>query len=153
MILTVAIIPMVGMFDMGLKAATKGGDYDTARALANKKVEQAKSLPYDSASSSVTDVKDNFPLTAPTATTYNSSGATGTITGPSDATYPGFSYTVRKQHKCVSANNGSCTTPTGGTAHLTDSSTEKGIIQVTVTVTWASGNSYTTAGVVSKGTS
>src|SRR3712207_6084010 len=89
MILTVAIIPMVGMFDMGLNAATSGGQYDTARAFANKKLEQAKSLPYDSTSTSVTDVKDNFPLAAPTTTTYNSSGATGPVNGPSDADISG----------------------------------------------------------------
>ncbi len=29
-ILSIAIIPMVGMFDMGLNAATSSGNYDTA---------------------------------------------------------------------------------------------------------------------------
>lgn len=45
-ILAVAIIPMVGMFDMGLKSATLGGNYDKARALANAKVEEARTLPF-----------------------------------------------------------------------------------------------------------
>lgn len=43
-ILTVAIIPMVGMFDSGLKAAVLGGNYDKARAAANTKLEEVKLL-------------------------------------------------------------------------------------------------------------
>ena len=46
MILSIAIIPMVGMFDMGLKSAASSGNYDKARALANAKLEEVKSLPY-----------------------------------------------------------------------------------------------------------
>ncbi len=49
LILTVAIIPMVGMFDMGLKSATQGSKYDTARALSNKNLEKVKALPYSKA--------------------------------------------------------------------------------------------------------
>jgi prepilin-type N-terminal cleavage/methylation domain-containing protein len=45
-ILTIAILPMVGMFDMGLRSATTGSNYDKARALANLKMEEAKSLPF-----------------------------------------------------------------------------------------------------------
>ncbi len=37
-ILTLAIIPMVGMFDMGLQSATRGSNYDKSRALANLKL-------------------------------------------------------------------------------------------------------------------
>ena len=47
-ILTIAILPMAGMFDMGLNSATRGSNYDKARALANLKMEEAKSLPFDS---------------------------------------------------------------------------------------------------------
>lgn len=49
-ILTVAIIPMVGMFDAALRAVTASGDYDAARACAGQKLEQIKSLPYESVS-------------------------------------------------------------------------------------------------------
>ncbi len=49
LILTIAIIPMVGMFDMGLKSATQGSKYDTARALVNKNLEKVKALPYSKA--------------------------------------------------------------------------------------------------------
>jgi hypothetical protein len=46
-VLTVAILPMVGMFEVALRAATTSGDYDRARACANQRLEQAKSLPYE----------------------------------------------------------------------------------------------------------
>lgn len=46
-VLTVALIPMVGMFEAGLRAATTSGDYDRARACATQRLEQAKSLPYE----------------------------------------------------------------------------------------------------------
>lgn len=46
-ILTIALIPMVGMFDTGLKTAALGGNYDGARALANQKMEEIKALPYN----------------------------------------------------------------------------------------------------------
>ena len=47
MILAVAIIPMVGMFDAGLRAAVAGSNYDGARALANEKLEGIRALPYE----------------------------------------------------------------------------------------------------------
>lgn len=59
LLLAVAIIPMVGMFDAGLRAATQGSDYDKARALANKQLETAKNLPYQ-------DARDSFPVDSST---------------------------------------------------------------------------------------
>ena len=47
-ILSLAITPMVGMFDAALRAAVVGGNYDKGRALANEKLEEAKALPYSS---------------------------------------------------------------------------------------------------------
>lgn len=46
-VLTVAIVPMVGMFDAALRAVGTSGDYDVARACAGQKLEQFKSLPYE----------------------------------------------------------------------------------------------------------
>ncbi|MEW6636017.1 MAG: prepilin-type N-terminal cleavage/methylation domain-containing protein [Actinomycetota bacterium] len=46
MLLSLAIIPMVGMFDAGLKAAVLGGNYDKARALANEKLEETRAMSY-----------------------------------------------------------------------------------------------------------
>ena len=46
-VLTVAVVPMVGMFDAAIGAAKASGEYDEARACAVQKLEQAKSLPYE----------------------------------------------------------------------------------------------------------
>jgi len=46
LLLSIAIIPMVGMFDMGLRTATTGSRYDEARALANANLEKVRALPY-----------------------------------------------------------------------------------------------------------
>jgi prepilin-type N-terminal cleavage/methylation domain-containing protein len=59
MILAIAIIPIVGMFDAGLKTTGASGDYDRARTLANLVLEQAKSLPYE-------EVRDGFPAASST---------------------------------------------------------------------------------------
>src|SRR5215217_1025902 len=45
-LLAIAILPMFAMFDTGLKSANRGSNYDKARALANKQLEQARSLSY-----------------------------------------------------------------------------------------------------------
>ena len=47
MVLTIAIVPMVGMFDAAIGAADASGEYDEARTCAVQKLEQAKSLPYE----------------------------------------------------------------------------------------------------------
>ncbi len=54
-VLTVAIVPMVGMFDAAILAANAGGDYDEARACAVQKLEHAKSLPYETVEGSLAD--------------------------------------------------------------------------------------------------
>ena len=92
-ILAIAILPMVGMFDMGLNAATVGSNYDKARALANLKMEEAKSLPFAT-------VKDDFPVTGstPNATTgYYDSGFIPE-SGPASADFTNFEYRVEKQY-------------------------------------------------------
>src|SRR5919107_3883005 len=79
-ILAVAILPMFGMFDMGLNAATQSSHYDKARTLPNLKMEQAKSMPF-------VDLEDNFPLSPSTPdpdTGYYDSGFI-TETGPASA--------------------------------------------------------------------
>ena len=45
-VLTLAVVPMVGVLEAGLRAATASGEYDAARALANEKLEEARALPY-----------------------------------------------------------------------------------------------------------
>lgn len=46
-VLTVAVVPMVGMFDAAIGAADASADYDKARTCAIQKLEQLKSLPYE----------------------------------------------------------------------------------------------------------
>ncbi len=46
-VLTVAVVPMVGMFEAAIQAADASGDYDEARTCAVQKLEQVKSLPYE----------------------------------------------------------------------------------------------------------
>jgi hypothetical protein len=54
-ILTTAIIPMVGMFDAALRAVSTSGDYGVARACAGQKLEQLRSLPYETVSAGLPD--------------------------------------------------------------------------------------------------
>ena len=88
MLLALAIIPMVGMFDAGLRAAVLGGNYDSGRALANKQIETAKNLSY-------VDARDKFPVNSSTPSTakgvYVSSNQT-------DGDFPNFTYKVRKAY-------------------------------------------------------
>lgn len=68
MMLSVAIIPMVGMFDMGLRSAVLGGHYDQARALANAKLEDAMTLPYHRPSPAVDSFLEKYkPINEPSA--------------------------------------------------------------------------------------
>jgi prepilin-type N-terminal cleavage/methylation domain-containing protein len=46
-VLTVAVVPMVGMFDAAIGAADASADYDKARTCAVQKLEHLKSLPFE----------------------------------------------------------------------------------------------------------
>jgi prepilin-type N-terminal cleavage/methylation domain-containing protein len=46
-VLTVAVVPMVGMFDAAIGAADASADYDKARTCAVQELEHLKSLPYE----------------------------------------------------------------------------------------------------------
>lgn len=121
-ILTIAIIPMVGMLDMGLKSASKSGDYDSARALANQQLEKAKGFSYANA-------RDNFPVSGttpnPTSTSTQTAGVPQGIT----------SYKVEKRFV---------------DGQFAASGTDQGLMKVTVTVNWGDGKSYSTVGVVGR---
>lgn len=133
MVLTIAIVPMISMFDMGLKLATKGSDYDKARALANLKLEEAKSLPFS-------DVENNFPETG---TTYDGSGQyqSDWLTQPG-AVFTNFEYRITKQYMAQPT----CQTPTCPSQDFASSNTATSLIRVTVTVRWGNGNTFTTFG-------
>jgi prepilin-type N-terminal cleavage/methylation domain-containing protein len=149
-ILSLAILPMVGMFDMGLKTATRGSNYDKSRALANLKLEEAKSLPFAS-------LQNDFPVagSTPDATTgYYDSGFI-----PASAPFTNFQYRIEKQYMRqfskapVSGSppeefepcdpDPTSTDPTIACSPGTD------LMRITVTVQWADGNEYHTLGLVS----
>lgn len=48
-ILTVCIVPMVGMFDAAINASGTGSDYDRARSQANRSLEHLRALDYEEA--------------------------------------------------------------------------------------------------------
>jgi Tfp pilus assembly protein PilV len=137
-ILTIAILPMVGMFDMGLQTATKGSNYDKSRALANLKLEEAKSLPFAS-------LQDNFPVagSTPDATTgYYDSGFI-----PASAPFTNFQYRIEKQYM---KQPDTSSTEFEQCDDITNTcSTDTDLIRITVTVQWADGNEYHTLGLVS----
>ncbi len=95
MILALAILPMVGMFDAALRAATLGGNYDRARALANEKLEEVRALPYSDPGGAADSVTEKYPPATPT------SGRRGI-----------FTYTVRTKFVDASFSNPTDSPPT-----------------------------------------
>ncbi len=161
-ILAVAILPMFGMFDMGLNAATQSSHYDKARTLANLKIEEAKSMPF-------VDVKDSFPVDGstpdPATGYYDSEDLSGFIpeSGPASADFTNFEYRVQKQYM-QQPPAGSVDDPLADPepfAPCDPTSTEPnvacdpgtglgtGLIRVTVTVEWDD-KSFTTFGLVAE---
>jgi len=144
-LLTIAIIPMVGMFDIGLTTVSRGSNYDKARTLANLKMEEAKSIPFDSTDAAVQDVNDNFPEAAGTVPGYDGSGhyvsAWKSVTGPASADFANFEYRVEKQYM---------NQPTVDAPDFSTSTTATSLIRVTITVRWGSSTTYTTFGLVTE---
>jgi type II secretory pathway pseudopilin PulG len=145
-LLTLAIIPMVGMFDMGLNNATKGSNYDKSRALANLKLEEAKSISY-------ANLESSFPVSPSTPNSASGYYDSGFI--PADANFTNFQYKIQKQYmREPSMTPGSASEPflpcdPTSTDPTVACSPGTGLIRVTVSVRWADGNVYTTYGLVS----
>ena len=146
-ILAIAILPMVGMFDMGLNTATMGTKYDRARTLANSVLEQAKMLDYET-------VRTDFPSEAANgkgAPVGSNSITSSSVTSALDPRVPqGFSYVVTKQYLQQPPTG----LPTQGgdpganvAFNPIASATDSGLLKVTVRVSWSS-NSYQTSGAV-----
>src|SRR5215210_6713980 len=93
MILALAILPMAGMFDMGIRTATTGSNYNKARTLANLKLEEAKNRPFGI-------LRDNFPVNGSTPNTTTGYYDSGFIaeTGPTAADFANFEYRIEKQY-------------------------------------------------------
>lgn len=124
MILAIAIIPMVGMFDAGLRAAGAGGRYDEARALANEKLEETKALSF------------------PAALARYPSGSTRTCNPAPPAGSP------------FATPSGTCEVSTQymrlGSTAVQPAAYETNLLQVSVTVDWASGGPYTATALIAK---
>lgn len=117
MILTVAILPMVAMFDTGLRASSMAGNYDEGRSLAKKQLEAAQSMPYGA-------VKTNFP-NAPC--TFDDSGICESANRVDPNTeFSAFRYTISKQY----------VQPNGGETAFVDTNEDRGLMRVTVAVGW-----------------
>jgi Tfp pilus assembly protein PilV len=121
MILAIAIIPLVAMFDMGLNAANRGSNYDKAQGLAKQQLESVRSLPYGT-------VKTNFPNMP---CTFSASG----LCEPASRRNPGgefsaFRYNVSKQY--VKLNDSGTT--------FVNANTDRGMMRVTVVVGWGGQN-------------
>jgi hypothetical protein len=130
-ILCLAIIPMVGMFDVGLSLATRSGNYDKARAFANETLEQAMEVPYE-------EVRDEFP-TGSAVPGAEGGYASSEIPVPAGARLPaGATYSVTKQYVTVSQDS--------STAILTETEADAGMVRIGVVVAWA-GHSYAVSGV------
>jgi len=122
-ILAIAIIPMVGMFDMGLRSATTGGNYDGARALANANLEKVRSLPYPQARATYQPVN----ATNPEDPNRHVSCDQGIFTCKVATTY---------------VNDAFAENPAGTTDTLK--------MRVVVTVTWQGGQNYTITGLTTR---
>ncbi len=131
MLLSIAIIPMVSMFDAGLRAAVLGGNYDQARALAGKQLETVKSKSYN-------EIRDSFPVASSTPDPVT--GVYQDSTDRTDPEFPGITYRVRKEYVALVANE---IRPDATAIAL------KRMMQVTVTAKW-SGGQYKTTALVSK---
>ena len=124
-ILAIAILPMFAMFDTGLKSATRASNYDKARALANKQLDQAHSLSYGT-------VRTSFP-NAPCTFDNNGLCQVGNLEVPAAEDDPDgdgvgefdpFRYTIRKQYVEPSGNG------------FVNADDDTGMMQVTVEVGW-----------------
>jgi len=142
-ILSLAILPMAGMFDMAIGGATSSSNYDKSRTLANLKLEVAKSLPFS-------DVKDNFPLTGTTYSTtghYDSGWRTDAGQAYWDNNFTNFQYKIEKQYmKQPSPTPGSPSEPFSLCDTTATCTAGTKLIRVTVKVKWGDGNEYTTFG-------
>jgi prepilin-type N-terminal cleavage/methylation domain-containing protein len=122
MILAIAILPMVGMFDMGLTSATRGSNYDKARALANKQLEQAQGLSYNTLRLNF----PNAPCTFNPPATPNAGLCEATNLQDPDSEFNHLRYTIRKQYV-----NGST---------FANAPDDTGMMKITVVVGWGGNN-------------
>lgn len=133
LILSVAIIPMVGMFDAGLRAAVLGGNYDRGRAIASEELAEIQALPFSRPSTPAAD--SVVEIYSPNG---DLSGTGVNCTAPVDLAFD-----------CkVKATYVRYDVPTS--KYIGDPAA-KTMIQATITVKWDNNaKSYSTTGLVSK---
>lgn len=141
-ILVIAIIPMVRMFDVALGTTESTNRYDQARALANRELEILQSLPYESVAS--------FPPCNVEGEEYeceepDSEGEVLVTAYPDSEPYGGLVYKIETQHVEVAD-------PTSDDWSLTESDEETGILRLTIDVLpdEDSEEIYSVTGVVSR---
>ena len=123
LILSIAIIPMVGMFDMGLTTATRAGNYDEARALAEKQLEKVQSGSYPS-------VRSSFPSGCPGGVAvFGTADGVSNSTECVDAEFPDFSFDVQKRFL----------EPPDSDGDFAPSDEDRGLMRIEVTVRWDGG--------------
>ena len=128
---------MVGMFDAGLRAATTSGNYDKARAFANERLENAKSLSFAAADA------DGFPNGSAPSSCGTGCRRYDGLEVPASAGLPaGSSYRVDKRYLTPPDPANS---PASYDLSDNPSSTPSDLMQVTVRVSW-SGGTYETSG-------
>jgi Tfp pilus assembly protein PilV len=131
-LLAVAIIPMVGMFDAGLRGSVEGSNYDKGRMLAIERLEKVRALPYHRPGGSADSAVEIYQPGAPV------SGTSGI-----------FSYTVTTAYWKESVNG-------AGVAEVaadpSNNSVVKPMMQIIVRVTWnGATRSYQTTGFTARG--
>jgi prepilin-type N-terminal cleavage/methylation domain-containing protein len=116
-LLAIAILPMMAMFDTGLHSANMGSNYDKARALANKQLEQAESLSYST-------VRTDFP-NAPC--TFDGSGLceVENLQDP-DGEFANFRYAIRKQYVALNEDED----------EFVNAEDDSAMMQITVEISW-----------------
>ena len=119
-ILAIAILPLVGMFDMGLNSATRGSNYDIARSLAKKQLEQARSLSYGTVRTSF----PNAPCTFDNGGLCEVESLEVPVAEDPEGEFDHFRYAIRKQY----------VEPSGDGFVPADDDT--GMMQITVDVGW-----------------
>ncbi len=138
-ILSIAIIPMVAMFDAGLRAAVLGGNYDTGRALANEELESIRALPYFEPGAPANSVREFYPPA--NGPSPPPGGAVPCRTTP----LPDVISSCEVRTTFVSIG----TTPGGA---VSEDSTARSMMRVEVETSWSGGGPFKTTGIVSQET-
>lgn len=133
LLLSIAIIPMAGMFDAGLRAAILGGNYDRGRAIASEELAEIQSLPFS---------RPNTPAVDSVTEIYSPNGdLSGTGVNCTPPVDSAFDCKVKATYVRYDVP----------TSKYIGDPAAKTMIKATVTVKWDNNaKSYSTTGLVSK---